>query len=403
MLFTYNKITDPIFEIQKQLDFLFNEVWLTASGEFDADKLNANPGLKQIYIDFGNVDYDPNDPVKKYIRGKTAYFFNSSIEKIFECFSNINDVAFKEDLKKRYAYNNSIEKLCVDKTISPISYQDIESKYPDLAKELNSFYSKLYDNDSPYTLVALGNLHKTLLPQYDKAFMAANTNEICPFCGINHLKGNNHSYKEAYDHYLPKALYPFNSLNFENLAPMCHECNSTYKLTKLPIYNSDPKKIDPILRENFREKAFFPYAKWHPKINFSIKLKTKDVKKLKPDLVDIFITNSTVSEEIASWKRVFGIEERYKALLCSQNGGVSWFTLVYDELENASVLKKVAIPYTYYKMKLRETRTAPLTDHGFLKGPFLEECRKFGAIPNVWRNWFERFKFFRKIFHALST
>ncbi len=396
MLFAYKEINDAIFDIQKQLDFLFNEVWINASGTFDAEKLNGDPELKKIYIEFGNVDFDPTTAPDK--KGKTAYFFNNSIEKIFKCFSEIDDDEFKQNLKIQYVNNNSIERLCTNKLISPVSYRDIELKYPILAKELYSFYYRLYGSESPYNLVALGDLTDKLLPAYDRAFMDINTKEVCPFCGINHLKGNNHSYKEAYDHFLPKALYPFNSLNFRNLFPMCHECNSTYKLTKLPIYNADPKKIDPIFRENYREESFYPSSQNHPILNFSVELKTRNVKKLKPDEIEIKITGTNCSEKISSWKRVFGIEERYKALICSENGGISWFNLVYDEFENASILGKIVTPYGYYKMKLRESNIAPYTDHGFLKGPFLEECRKSGIIPNVWRNWFEQYRVFRFLF-----
>lgn len=398
MLFTYKQIQDPIFDIQRQLDFLFNDVWIIADGIFDAEKLNGNAKLKQIYIDFGNVDYDPNDPVKKESIGKAAYLFNSSIENIFKRFAEIDDDSFKNKLKQQYINNNSIEKLCDDKNIIPVSYNDIAIVYPELSKDLHSFYYSLYGNYSPYNLVALGNLSKSLLPKYDVAFMKANTKGICPFCGINLLKGNNHSYKEAYDHYLPKAMYPFNSLNFQNLAPMCHECNSTYKLTKLPIYNKDPKKIDPLFRENFRENSFYPYSKVHPNLKFSVKLKTKNIRSINPSQIEINIDAVNIVEKINSWKRVFGIDERYKALICSKNGGVSWFDLVYDDFENANVLANVLNPNNYYKMKLRETAVAPYTDHGFLKGPFLQECKKTGAIPDVWSNWFEQYWVFKIFF-----
>lgn len=49
---------------------------------------------------------------------------------------------------------------------------------------------------------------------------------ICQPCDIN---GVHHTKREAYDHYRPKPLYPFNSVNFRNLAPACHEC-----ITALP-------------------------------------------------------------------------------------------------------------------------------------------------------------------------
>jgi len=398
MLFTYKKISHPIFEIQNKLDFLFNDVWIIAEGTFDVEKLNGNPELKQVYIDFGNVDFDPNDPTKKNSKGKAAYFFNSSIEKIFNCFASIDNDSFKQELKQKYRNNNAIENLCNDKNIIPISYDDIAKVDINLAKELHSFYSTLYGNDSPFNLKALGYIYKVLLPKYDEEFMKVNNLEICPFCGINHLKGNNHSYKEAYDHYLPKGVYPFNSLNFDNLAPMCHECNSTYKLAKFPIYNGDPKRINPLFRETLREKSFYPYSIKHPKLFFKIKLKTKDIKNINPTNIEIKINTLNMDEKINSWKRVFGIDERYKALICSNNGGKSWFNLVYDDYENASVLGNIINPNNYYKMKIRETITAPYTDYGFIKGPFLEECKKIGLIPNIWRNWFEQFSIFKIFF-----
>lgn len=69
-----------------------------------------------------------------------------------------------------------------------------------------------------------------------QTFVQTNKAGKCPFCGINDLLGEYHSKREAYDHYLPKALYPFNSINFRNLVPACHHCNSSYKTSKDPAY-----------------------------------------------------------------------------------------------------------------------------------------------------------------------
>ncbi|RLD89272.1 MAG: hypothetical protein DRJ09_06835 [Bacteroidetes bacterium] len=92
-------------------------------------------------------------------------------------------------------------------------------------------------------------MNKTVIPKHYKEFMKSNTEGICPFCGIHTIKENNHKYREVYDHYIPKAIYPFVSLNFKNLAPMCQECNSTYKGTKVPIEDDNKK----------RKLAFYPY------------------------------------------------------------------------------------------------------------------------------------------------
>ncbi|MCG8373858.1 MAG: hypothetical protein MI700_10010 [Balneolales bacterium] len=381
MLFTYQYIEHDIEKLQEYLDFLFNEVWLTAVGEFEADKLDGNPYLKQIYIDFGNIDYDPSS-AKKNEKGKSAYFFNSSIERIYDEFSSIDDDVFKEELREYYVANNNIESLCSDKTKLPISYADIKGKYPELEKLLSNFYKKLYGSESPFNLDAFGQLTKKLLPSHYEDFMEINDDEICPFCGILPIKGNNHSYREAYDHYLPKGLYPFNALNFKNLVPMCHECNSTYKLTEDPIYE-DYKKIDPLKKEEYRQLAFYPYSNNHPQIDIEIDLKSSDIDNLEPDDIDIKLESNGHDEQIESWKRVFGIEERYLAILCAKHGGKEWFADVYDHFENAKVLSDIQKADEYYHKVIRATTRNDCDAEMILKRKFLEKCRSNGLLPGI--------------------
>src|ERR1035441_1462629 len=52
-----------------------------------------------------------------------------------------------------------------------------------------------------------------------KAFVTENKEGKCPYCGCGDIKGVHHSRRDAYDHFLPKGTYPFNSVNFRNLAP----------------------------------------------------------------------------------------------------------------------------------------------------------------------------------------
>ncbi|SFO40835.1 hypothetical protein SAMN04488519_106144 [Algoriphagus ornithinivorans] len=376
MLFTYKYIKHDIEKLQEFLDFLFYDVWLFADGEFDAEKLNGNPDLKQIYEDFGNVDYDPAT-AKKGQKGKSEYLFNSSIEKIYAEFAKI-DEAYKLELIDLYHYNNHIELLCSDKSKLPISYAQIKAKYPSLEKAINEFYSKLYGPESPFNLDAFGQLTKKLIPDHYEAFMTDNNEEVCPFCGILPIKGNNHSYRDAYDHYLPKGLYPFNSLNFKNLAPMCHECNSTYKLTDDPIYE-DYKKIDPLKKEDNRQLAFYPYSENHPELEIKVELTSKDIKNLQPQDINLEIKSEGNEEQIESWKRVFGIEERYKALCCHKNEGLEWFNSVVDGFNNAKEMGVTDFS-KWVEFKLKEAGTNKLSNYGFLKAQFLTECRDKGIF-----------------------
>ncbi|MBZ9816519.1 hypothetical protein [Mesorhizobium sp. CA7] len=53
--------------------------------------------------------------------------------------------------------------------------------------------------------------------------------KVCAFCGVEILDAPGQK-REALDHYLSIALYPFAGTNFRNLTPMGNKCNSRYKL-----------------------------------------------------------------------------------------------------------------------------------------------------------------------------
>ena len=53
--------------------------------------------------------------------------------------------------------------------------------------------------------------------------------KVCAYCGVEILDAPGQK-REALDHYLPVATYPFSGTNFRNLTPMGSKCNSRYKL-----------------------------------------------------------------------------------------------------------------------------------------------------------------------------
>ncbi|MEO0584230.1 MAG: hypothetical protein AAF135_18595 [Bacteroidota bacterium] len=344
------------------LDFLFFEVWCKADGEFDADKLDRHPRLKQIYIDLGNTE------------GIAATFFNSHVENIYAEFLKLeeNEINY---LKEGYRNNNNIEGLCTDKTIQPLQYKDIEAKNIALAKLLKDFYGSLYGSSSPFNLVIFDDLKNKLIPDHYFKFMEANKREVCPFCGLLHLKANNHGCREAYDHYLPKAKYPFNSVNFKNLAPMCNECNSSYKKAKVPI-----EKRNPLEDEEVRKLAFYPYAEDSPNVEFQVQIHTADINSLVPDDITIEITSAGYDEQIESWKRVFGLEERYKASMCSPDDGKAWVNSILGGYDNAVALGYKKSREDYYEAQYFDAMFQPQTEKGFIKAPFLAACKSKGVF-----------------------
>ncbi len=178
------------------------------------------------------------------------------------------------------------------------------------------------------------------------------------------IKGENHNYREAYDHYLPKGHYPFNSINFRNLAPACHECNSTYKLGKDPAHN-----------HSGRRKAFYPYAPIAQPINIKVDLLHSDIAKLTLADINMEFGPTAVNEQIETWKDIYGIEERYKAKLCTESDGKAWLTQVLDEWKELG-----RDPQEFLKSLELNARKRPFTDCNFIKKPFLDACYRKGLF-----------------------
>jgi len=178
--------------------------------------------------------------------------------------------------------------------------------------------------------------------------------------------------KKAYDHYLPKAKYPFNAINFHNLAPACHECNSTYKLSKDPLHNAK----DPLQTQNGgRRKSFYPYQTSPFTIALEISLEAEDWTKIEPDNVHIATGPDTIREEIDTWLDVYGIEERYKAKCCGDDDGKYWIEQVLDEWTTDG-----KTPEGFLSTLSRQARSKPFAEANFLKLAFLEGCHRSGLF-----------------------
>jgi hypothetical protein len=366
MLLPYKYINHEIEKFQRYLDFLFLEVWSKARGPFNSSKLNQLPELKSIY------------EILHFDDGDWAFFFNSHIELIYDEFLKIGRPSRKE-LRRWYRINNKIHSLCINTSLEPINYKSLEVKYPRLKNLLKTFYSRLYDSKSPFLLAVFGNLRELKKSHY-AAFIDANFDGhegVCHFCGLNSIKGNDHNTIEAYDHFIPKGNYPFNSINFKNLVPICDECNSYYKLQKNPLWH-----IDPIAKNNKRRKAFYPYSKDSWKLNFKVELQNIDFNALRKEEIKINVTATNKNDEVLSWMEVYGIKERYTARILGKHAGRRWYI---DLIEGITFLRKKfnkpdLTVEDYLNLKYHECDQDLLSSCNFLKKAFLEECYRSGIV-----------------------
>lgn len=298
-------------------------------------------------------------------RGKKFY---KEVKAIYNHFETLSSQEI-DQFKRWYQGNNDLEKVCAnDATIHLARYSDIAGNHQDLADLLGIFFRDLYSQ----SLLNLKVLHDKIgdIDEHYKMFMQNNKVGKCPFCGMSDLLGPNHIPRDAYDHYLPKKLYPFNSINFRNLVPACHHCNSSYKTSNDPAYT--PK--DPAGAVH-RRAVFYPYKTTLHAIELQVVLLHIDIDKLTPADITLQFGPATINEEIETWKDVYNIEERYKAKLLTESDGKAWLNQILDEWRELG-----KDPQDFLNTLAFNAKKRPFTDCNFIKKPFLDECERLGIF-----------------------
>ena len=351
MLFPYTYVPHQMEKMQAFLDFTFFEVWCKAPiGQvFHPNLYAANTDFMHLMSEFGFAQNAAQ-------RAKTFY---REIKEIYELFSSLSAQDI-DQLRQWYLDNNSLEKVCAnDPAVSPARYKDVIGKYPMLGSSLAVFCRGLYDQ-SLLGLVDLKGLIGSLTDHY-REFFERNPIGKCPFCGVSDLKGIYHTRRDAYDHYLPKSRYPFNSINFRNLVPACNECNSSYKLSK-----------DPVLVGSVRRKAFYPYStsKYVIEVSAVLNFSTGTV----PSNIRFSFGPSGLKAEIDTWKDVYGIEERYTAKFLSADA--------QDWLEEFRILSR------NYGVKSAQhianiSGRQQFANNNFLKKTYLTACEDNGLLAAI--------------------
>jgi len=345
--------------MQRYINYIFFEVWCRApkSKVFSLNLFDGSPNLKTVMTAF------------YYSDTKGAYFFYGHIERIFELFANLSRAEIKQ-FKRWHQGNNSLQKICAnDPTTQLVRYDDIPPKHKLLVEQLNTFFADLYDN---VNIAALKSTIGHIDDHYD-LFMEENDVGKCPFCGINDLLSPNHTKREAYDHYLPKKLYPFNSINFHNLVPTCYYCNTSYKGMNDPAHSRRS-----LTHAAQRRKAFYPYTKALYAIELRVHLQHSNFEKLTPAAISLQFGPPAISDEIDTWKELYGIEERYKAKLCAKSDGKYWLIQLLDEwkIDNSTL--------AIYMGKLADQVVNwPYAECNFLKKPFFDACQRAGMFAPI--------------------
>jgi hypothetical protein len=314
------------------LEHLVCSVWCEANDDPCETKLNSD--FKTLYISY--------DWLKK------------KVDTIYDKCKSLT-VEEREIIKDAFITNNKIEELCNGS--KPVHLDSLPNQVKDDFKPLLvDFYE---------TLLERAKVPGTKKDYYEK-LIKENDFQYCPGCGLTDFEHEDSKYREAFDHFLPKFEYPFASVNFRNLVPLCYKCNSDRK-----------KKKDPIEKGR---KAFYPFANGAQIISISMEIDpNKDVDNLERDDLTVNLTGE--ADKIETWNWLFDIAERY-------NDRVRPRIKTYlRELKNRYSQQKKDNPAMIFveiiDREIELYEDDKYSDWKFLKIPLLKELKKNTDLMDV--------------------
>ncbi|WP_294262899.1 hypothetical protein [uncultured Chryseobacterium sp.] len=321
MLYTYVDIDHPIKQLQDNICYYFERLFDVEPVPYDI-KLVLKPDFILLIGSSNKFKNYLKDIAEKYItlsRGE------------------------KDIIKKAYSNHLNIENLCNDTKIEVIKFTELVNE--DFRKLLKEFLTWLWD-DYDSLPKALRDEYKDVQDHFNE-FKKVQKGKVCPFCGVSSLKPKtDRKRRNAYDHYIPKAKYPFVSINFKNLFPACYECNSDEK-----------KEYDTPLKNGTRQKILFPFDTTYTIEDITIRINPKE----KFDQVTLSTLLSDIDWEIDftlhkgtidiydAWDDIFKIKTRYKEYILDFED--MWFSDFVLKKYNEKVVTNIS-SFDDYKNEL---------------------------------------------------
>jgi hypothetical protein len=293
MIYSYTYIEHPIQKFNEGIMFFFRKL-----------------------IDLDLPVYDDTQLLKACFKPLVDKSSVALLEKMKEITSAFHALSDDEKLQVRKAFDNNqdIENICAGDGY-PQKYDDIQNEEfrALLKKFFDDIWNRISNKDDGVNEKVKAKCG-TIMDHFQKFREHANhKTRICPFCGLNGFKPSFSPTRNAYDHYLPKAQYPFLSVNFKNLVPMCHDCNSDEKGT-----------ADVPFSTTGRREVYYPYDNGLTDTHFEAKVmanedyNTIESSTLLKDIDwDYVLTSDGTDDDrrLVAWNDIFRLNERYKEIL----------------------------------------------------------------------------------------
>lgn len=270
---TKNKVFKP--------NLYFHEKFLNASGVI-APKGTVNKNLQEkfklFFNDFKRLDQNTKNEFYNIIifsQKIHLYFEDVSVNQV----NNLQSKNIKRLLNNSNSFNNLMDSLW--------NYL----KSPN-AWEIDKYYKEFYEK----------------LPE----------SKMCPFCGLSDIS-NQDLFKSDFDHIAFKAGYPISSINLNNLAPSCSDCNQKFK-----------KSEDVFFKTVNRRVFTYPFVFNSSYQNLGVEIDLTGSIIPNTDINQIngqwIINLSPQNEFTSNWEEIYSIKKRY-SLYIKHNKWLQEFTV----------------------------------------------------------------------------
>ncbi|MVM34440.1 hypothetical protein GO755_30695 [Spirosoma sp. HMF4905] len=286
MIYAYKYLEPhPIEQFHENITYFFERLFVLNPPTFDTNEL-LNPDFTTLVR---------NSPVTLFRR----------LEAITHSYHYALDNDERIIVQNAFRSNNDIEAICQCISL-PYKYSDLPAG---IREEIKDFFDPLWTG-YPQNMQVEASFG-TVKAHFD-AFLNYTHQQalVCPFCGITTLQPSGGAYRDAYDHFIPKGLYPFNSVNFHNLVPACHICNSPAK------HDTDV----PFDAAGGRRYMTYPFTGKTPHIveahivcrtDYELSSDTS-LGKTKSMWSIVLTESGNTTPEMDGWDAVYNIRQRYK-------------------------------------------------------------------------------------------
>ncbi|WP_295772364.1 hypothetical protein [uncultured Mucilaginibacter sp.] len=324
MLRTYKPLdSHDIFIYQQHVEHLICNVWCSAEAGIKCQDLLTEE-FEKIYL-------------------KRAWI-KEDVDEIYELCKPLTK-AERADIKEAFVINNDIDSLCEGKE----KPRELYTLAAVVASKMKPLLVKFYND-------LIGANEK--LSYYNDLIIHNGDFKFCLCCGIVPVESAESHYREDNDHYLPKAEYPFSSVNFKNLPPLCGKCNKKCKSTNNPFENG--------------RKSFYAFKPLENEFEITVSIKAAGATSylaLKQSEVVLNFNNNP--DKVATWAWLFQIDSRYNEEI--RQFSKTELRILANRFKRNDERKKGETYEQILKDALDDYEIDKYDDRKFLKRSFLRE------------------------------